>query len=418
MAAERRVSSLLPRWENTYDFTLGIDWGTDGVRADLHCHQNGHNQEVAIVPPPTMQDTLFLRHRSEKQFSSYIYPFDHSDPNTPGATVYAGNIPVPRRLSISSKFGMYAIVGTLDETIRHCSQIQELCDLVQQKPQLKQILRLGIEQAMLSVLKKVYEVLRVMPSAFSRPIGTIVLTVPAQWTMAFEEEYGERFLSAWDQVFDFEAPAIIFLNEGQTNLHFYLFRDMMRAQTERLGPVDQGSIAGVKRHSALLIFDAGRHSTNSSLVTISQDNHQLEARPDQAKEAWGNLFDFPFEAFPIEFENGGLKRFYSECQYYNGHNCATFSFNNFGRHRRSFRFDISGEKIVKAFEDANMHTFALIEQGVLELKNLQGQCEEVNILVGGGAALGCMWRARIARICEKYDMKFPVYLSKTENAHE
>lgn len=55
---------------------------------------------------------------------------------------------------------MYAIVGTLDETVRRSSQLQDLCELVQQKPELKQILRLGVEQEMLSVLERLSDVLK------------------------------------------------------------------------------------------------------------------------------------------------------------------------------------------------------------------------------------------------------------------
>lgn len=203
------------------------------------------------------------RQEVKRQFTSHIYPFGHTSPNPPGAVVYPGNNRVPDRRSISSKLGMYAVVGISDEVARQSPELQELRTFVNQNPELKHIIRLGIEQMMFHVLHRLYRFLRYAATFAGRTLDAIALTIPAQWTIEFEEEYGERFLSAWAQVFDYAAPELIFLNEGQTNAHYAFYHDTLSASFDRQHLSEEEFFDIGKIKNAVLLIDAGGHSTVS-----------------------------------------------------------------------------------------------------------------------------------------------------------
>lgn len=117
-------------------------------------------------------------------------------------------------------------------------------------------------------------------------------------------------------------------------------------------------------------------------------------------------------------ENEILKAFYTNCRYYRGGKGTAFYISDCGPNRSSFRFAITAEELMKTFDDANAHTFALIEEGILQLKGLEPLCEKLTIMVGGGSAQGAMWVARMSSICEKHQMKQPFYLWQIQHQYE
>lgn len=200
---------------------------------------------------------------AKRQFTSKIYPFDNTSPSPTGEMVYPGNNRVTDRRSISSKIAMYAVVGISDEVARQSPELRELRVQVQQNPELKQIIRIGIEQIMYRVLIIIYDDLAYGPEYRRRNLDAIALTVPAQWTIEFEEEYGERLMAAWERIFDYAAPQLIFLCEAQTNVHYAFYRDTFQAWNHRQYLSQQGLFDIGKGQNGVLLIDAGGHSVVS-----------------------------------------------------------------------------------------------------------------------------------------------------------
>lgn len=210
-------------------------------------------QHISVI------DEMHLdRQEVKRQYTSHIYPFDNPSPNPPGEMVYPGNNRLLGRRSISSKLGMYAVVGISDDIARQSPELQDLRALVHQKPELKQVIRIGIEQIMYCVLFKVRN-----SSTLPRGLDAIALTVPAQWTIEFEDEYGELLVSAWERVFDSAAPQLIFLSEGQTNAHYAFYRDTFSAAYDRQHLSHRDFFDIGRSKNGVLLIDAGGHSTVS-----------------------------------------------------------------------------------------------------------------------------------------------------------
>lgn len=113
---------------------------------------------------------------------------------------------------------------------------------------------------------------------------------------------------------------------------------------------------------------------------------------------------------PVEMENYILKMFHYQLPEFRDHTGAQFHVDNFGPHKYSFHYSITPAELVQAFDDANEHAFALIEEGILELSNLQRGCERIKIVIGGGSAQGPMWVDRMDALCTKHGMDPAIYL--------
>lgn len=120
---------------------------------------------------------------------------------------------------------------------------------------------------------------------------------------------------------------------------------------------------------------------------------------------------------PIEVENEILKQFYYQLGGVTDDTGAQFNV-VVGEPPIIFRHFINPQDLVKAFEDANSHAFALIEEGIRELKNLLHECEKIQVVIGGGSAQGPMWVARMIAMCKKHQIEQPVYLWHIDQLYE
>lgn len=230
--------------------------------------QDGEPVDKLLQHTSTIEDITIDRQEVKRQFTSHIYPFDSDGPNPPGELIYPGNKLLLERRSISSKLAMYAYVGMSDEVAKQSPVLKQLQVEVQQNPQLKQVIRIGIEQMICCVLRRAYSFTHGRTEVFRRDIDAVALTIPAQWTIEFEEEYGEMFTAAWERVFNCAAPQIIFLTEGQTNAHYALFRGTFAAESDRQDLSAQGFFNTGETKNAVLLIDAGGHSTVGLLTNI------------------------------------------------------------------------------------------------------------------------------------------------------
>jgi hypothetical protein len=213
------------------------------------------------------EDEPVDRGETGRQFSSYIYPYDHTSSNPEAEKVYPGNNRIDDRRSVSSKLAMYTMMGMPEEIAAQSHELKEMSDSLQQIPGIQNIIRIGIQQMLFVVLRRAHLILTPNAPAPRVVLDAIALTVPAQWTIEFEEEYGQVFAEAWARVVDYPPPQIIFLHEGQTNAHFVFWRGTDNARTDRemYLPESQQDIFTIGRTTnAVLIIDAGGHSTVSS----------------------------------------------------------------------------------------------------------------------------------------------------------
>lgn len=123
---------------------------------------------------------------------------------------------------------------------------------------------------------------------------------------------------------------------------------------------------------------------------------------------------------PVEIENQILKIFYLHCPDYRDNTGAPFNIYNLdcGPNRYSFHHFISPEELVETFEDATVHAFSLIEEGIIELKALGRNCERIKVVIGGGSAHGAMWVTRMISLCSKYEIEEPIYLWQIDPIYE
>lgn len=121
---------------------------------------------------------------------------------------------------------------------------------------------------------------------------------------------------------------------------------------------------------------------------------------------------------PIEVENQVYKLFYNQLEDLRDHTGARFLIDDCGPSPNSFYFYITPPELVKAFDDANTHTFALIEEGLLQLKDLLPSVDVITVVIGGGSAQGTMWMARMDRLCNKHQIDQPIYLFQIDHLAE
>lgn len=119
------------------------------------------------------------------------------------------------------------------------------------------------------------------------------------------------------------------------------------------------------------------------------------------------MFD---KTMPVEVENEILKTFYAHCPGYTDQTRAIFVLKDPDTADSGiYVFSFDPEELVRSYEFASRHAFALIEQGILQLKKLQPSCDRVEILVRGGSAQSPMWIQRMNNLCRKHQMAQPTY---------
>ncbi|KAG8167379.1 hypothetical protein KVR01_003068 [Diaporthe batatas] len=433
MAREHEYLRDRPQRDYVFRKTLSIDWGSQAVRAKvLFKRVRDEPIDHLIIHTPGEADRATDRTEMKRQFASDIYPFDNKQPNPPGHWIYPGNNVEPGRQAISSKLAMYAVVGLTDEFAAQSGQIRSLIEQANNEPQLKQNIRIGIQQILLAVLREASKFFGCDPDTSRGEIDAIALTIPAQWAIEFEEEYGQLLTNAWHQVFPVAAPQFIFLSEGQTNMHYAFYRGTLATRYDREGLKARHFFELGRTRNAVLVIDAGGHSTNTSLVTICDDDNQLEIRPDhgaiggtalwgwhvvqEAREAW--KIDFDGTEMPLDVETAIMKTFYNMIADYRFDLGASFVIHGCAPGRMPFVFSLKPEEFTKQFNKGFDHAFKLIEDGLQQLKALETRCERIEIVIGGGSAKGVMWSQRMNELCNKYQVKRPVALVEIDHPGE
>jgi len=138
---------------------------------------------------------------------------------------------------------------------------------------------------------------------------------------------------------------------------------------------------------------------------------------DQAKKFRARKFPKK-PPMPVEAENQILKSFYLWSPELRDDSGVCFNVRNAGPNQETFDYELEPQELVQTFEEANAHAFALIEDGMRELKALQPMCEKTKVMIGGGSAHGSMWVARIKRLGAKHQMEEPIFLQQIDKLYE
>ncbi|KAK3353784.1 hypothetical protein B0T25DRAFT_608255 [Lasiosphaeria hispida] len=180
-------------------------------------------------------------------FSSSGYPFDEMGP------VYLKNYIDPHRQRISLKYAMYALANASDALLEEYPLLKDFTERMGDAD-LREKCRNGLVELLTVVCQRVQKVCR----SCNFRITKIAMTVPAQWTLVFEDLYVDMI----EEVFQHPRHDVYFLTETEA-LAWYLFRD----------PEYVADLELDKENEAVLFADFGGHNMNGCIFDV---NHGID----------------------------------------------------------------------------------------------------------------------------------------------
>ena len=205
---------------------LGIDLGSTSTRAFVFCP----SADYEIYVENKGRNNLNTRYENG-DFSSNGYPFDDGE-------VYLGDNPDPERRLISLKYGFYLLANAKDELLEQYPLVNPLMER-QNDPNFRARLVEGLKQLFTKIRPHVLRICE--KKRFT--IDKIALSIPAQWTLEFEDVYTDIIV----EVFSQPRSKLWFYTETEALAHF-LFRNHMD------GLEFEGD------HEVMLFLDFGGHN--------------------------------------------------------------------------------------------------------------------------------------------------------------
>ncbi|KAI1429974.1 hypothetical protein F5Y12DRAFT_214812 [Xylaria sp. FL1777] len=377
---------------------LGIDLGTTSSRAMLFVPASRRTYNIVNNSGSTGNGRF-----NEGEYSSTIYPVDGLDP------VYNGNVAIPSRPSLSAKISFPSIVGeSLGSNLHQKGYELVLHHLdMLQDDNARERARKGIE-ALLHVLSCDVDrqCSKIKPKVI---IKAIALSIPAHWTLEFEELYREMIGKSFPKY----QGDIFFLTEAEALAHF-----LYRSHREILVPTPGG-----KDGIIVLIIDFGGHNMNACIIDIaggSEDDpgfYHLTKAQDAGggSEQWEHyvaeeciqmmvhqgLIQAHGSATPQQRQLllDDFNRFKKE---YCKQTDADFEFHYLTPEGCTEPLFLGADKVAaahqKAFESALQKASAMIK----EAANLSNK--EAHIMVTGGSAKSKLTKEKIEKLCKKHGM--------------
>jgi len=216
--------------------TLGVDCGSTSTRAVLLRHDT--RQTTAVVN--THGDNLNARF-DQFSFSSAAFPFEEGPPDQP-VYVLRGD---RNRRGISNKYCMYPLAGLKDSILLEYPLVHHLMQH-RHDPAFRARMRRGLVEMFVEIFKLAIKICRKDKMRITR----VALTVPAVWTMEFEELYAGIVMEAFrciEPAPRIDRDAIEFYNETEALAHF-LFKNF------------ENEIDPEKKYNYILLIDFGGHS--------------------------------------------------------------------------------------------------------------------------------------------------------------
>ncbi|KAK3311916.1 hypothetical protein B0H66DRAFT_571251 [Apodospora peruviana] len=220
--------------------TIGIDIGSVSSRAFIYGAPDG------LEIPVNNKSYQILKSSGRYltgDFSSSGYPFDDRGP------VYLGEDTSPDRQVVSLKYGPYVLVNTSDSLLQEYLLVGPLMER-RHDVKFRDRLRRGLEDLFRVIEARVKEICK----RERLQIVEIALTIPAQWTLVFEDLY--RNIVA--DVFKCPSSNIFFCTETEALANFLL--------TDHLEDLGEDGC----HHEVILLLDFGGHSANGCMFEVIQ----------------------------------------------------------------------------------------------------------------------------------------------------
>lgn len=160
-------------------------------------------------------ESIEVENKARKHFGSKIELGDFTCEGYPFGTgpVYLRDAPDPTRQAIKLKYGTYLLAGANDKLLTEYPLFQTLLRHKHNSWFLER-LRQGLREAFETIYERVRDICR----ARKMKIVEIGLTVPAQWTLDFEDVYKKLVT----EVFCIEPSKVKFHFETQALAHYIL----------------------------------------------------------------------------------------------------------------------------------------------------------------------------------------------------
>ncbi|KAK0719352.1 hypothetical protein B0H67DRAFT_485946, partial [Lasiosphaeris hirsuta] len=346
-------------------------------------------------------------------FSSTGYPFDGLEP------VYLGNNVDADRQRISLKYGMYILANASDVLLEEYPILELLAERMDD-PALRRQCWNGLVQLMTEVRKRVDTVCQNERLQIKR----IAMTVPAQWTLDFED----RYIELMGNVFNFPRDDIYFVTETEA-LAWCAFTEV-----PYLNDLGLGSL-----HNNIIFFDFGGHNMNGCSFEIRYHGGLMTFyRLGDAFGAGGGSEQWEFnvaeqcrsrfsESESDQARNGApamtakirqkmLDKFASEKEDLGPGFNARYEYFVKAPAGNSFEVGVPAKAVDKAWEEAHRRPLKMARDQINLIASIEGV--QPIVIVSGGSSRHPTLKARLEELCEEAGLPAPRFTDTIEIRYE
>ncbi|KAI0428804.1 hypothetical protein F5Y09DRAFT_277102 [Xylaria sp. FL1042] len=383
---------------------LGIDLGTTSLRATLFVPESKCPYDIVNRSSSSGNGRF-----SEGEYSSTIYPIDGDNP------IYNGNVARPDRPSLSAKlsFPSLAIGPSSSNLYQKGYELVLLHLAMLNDDEVRKRARQGIEDLLHVLARDVSRQCdKIKPEV---DITAIALSIPAHWTLEFEELYREMI----QKTFNKYKVDIFFLTEAEALAHFLYHKRLLPPLEDEKGK-GKGNI--------VLIMDFGGHNTNGCLIDIASSSDDEDSSScyvgfyhvTKAEDAGGGSEQWEHyiaeECIQMMMDQGFIQshqnvtprqrqlllddfnRFKKNCE----DTSADFEFRCLTLKGRTRPLSLGADKVAaaheKAFESALQKANFMIKQAA-KLSD-----KKARIIITGGSVRSNFTREKLEKHCQKHGM--------------
>ncbi|KAK4211004.1 hypothetical protein QBC37DRAFT_376501 [Rhypophila decipiens] len=370
--------------------TLGIDIGSVSSRAYLFSHTA--SLRMAVWNPSRDQNRMEYPKFEKGDFSSKCYPFDEGLP-------YLGQTTVPdgERLSTSLKYAPYVLVNCSDDILEQY-MTAELLKAHQHDAAFQHKLRVGLLDLFKTIVDRVH--------AFCRnkmEVTEVVMTVPSQWTLEFEELYATLV----SPFFNFGPSNVFFCTETEALANFLL--RCCPEELEEFGDYHIYLFLDFGGHNMNGCgFEVRRQSVGNSTFCRINEPFGAGGGSEEWEERVANLCGAHFkttyereitpkqrQAYQADFSRVKV-RFGPEL-------CTDPTILHIQENGDSMAITIPKHEIDQAWEDAHSRVLALAAANIDKFANIPGAC----VVLSGGTSRHATIQSRITELCTNAGLPGP-----------
>ncbi|KAM7217083.1 hypothetical protein V8F06_007482 [Rhypophila decipiens] len=364
--------------------TLGIDIGSVSSRAYLFSHTA--SLRMAVWNPSRDQNRMEYPKFEKGDFSSKCYPFDEGLP-------YLGQTTVPdgERLSTSLKYAPYVLINCSDDILEQYMTAGVL-KAHQHDAAFQHKLRVGLLDLFKTIVDRVH--------AFCRnkmEVTEVVMTVPSQWTLEFEELYATLV----SPFFNFGPSNVFFCTETEALANF-----LLRCCPEELEEFGDYHI--------YLFLDFGGHNMfrrqsvgNSTFCRVNEPfgtGGGSEEWEERVANLCGAHFKTTYEREITPKQRQAYQADFSRVKGRFGPEvCTDPTILHIQENGDSMAITIPKHEIDQAWEDAHSCVLALAADNIDKFANTPGAC----VVLSGGTSRHATIQSRITELCTNAGLPGP-----------